>query len=174
MKKKHIILSALAVVFVLLGALTVFMLNNNKQPHALSNIKADENTVKLYNYIVSLEKTAILSGQQESTWMGSCDYETDFIYENTGKLPAIKGFDYVNDDFDGVNERAAKWHKKGGIVTICWHCGSDFSGEWKDCMESTVSDWEKMLTQGTKEYEQMISGMDKAAAALKELKEISS
>jgi beta-mannanase len=75
----------------------------------------------------------------------------------------------MNDDFEGVNERAIKWYEKGGIVTICWHCGSDFSGEWKDAMEDTVADWDKMLTVGTEEYESMIAGMDKAAAALKAL-----
>ena len=75
----------------------------------------------------------------------------------------------MNDDFDGVNERAIEWHEKGGIVTICWHCGSDFSGEWKDAREDEVTDWDKMLTEGTEEYEKMLYGMDKAAYALNEL-----
>ena len=172
MKKKHIVLSAFAIAFLLLSMAVIFTLKNDSQPPALCNPDADNNATALYNYIVSLQKTAVLSGQQESTWMGSCDYETDFIYEKTGKLPAIKGFDYMNDDFNGVNKRAAEWHKKGGIVTICWHCGSNFSGEWKDCMESSVLSWEEMLTQGTQEYEQMIAGMDKAAAALKELQDM--
>lgn len=135
----------------------------------LSNSSASEAAVSLYEYIVSLNGKAVLSGQQESTWMGSADYETDYIFEKTGRYPAIKGFDYMNDDFAGVNERAVQWHKKGGIVTICWHCGSDFSGEWNDSRFSVVYDWEKMLTEGTEEYKAMLDGMDKAAKALKEL-----
>lgn len=62
--------------------------------------------------------------------MGSDQYEFEYIYERTGKYPAIRGLDYMNDDFDGVNRRAAEWYDRGGIVTICWHCGSDFSGGW--------------------------------------------
>lgn len=138
----------------------------------LSNKNATESTKLLYQYIAQMNGKAVLSAQQESTWMGSADYETDYIYSASGKLPAIKGFDYMNDDFDGVNERAISWHEKGGIVTICWHCGSDFSGEWNDSRFSVVGDWDKMLTEGTKEYEEMIKGMDKAAMALKELCEL--
>ena len=164
--KKIIIVILVAI----LSAVAIFLIANNKETvPLLSNENADEKAVQLYNYIADIQNEYVLSGQQESTWMGSADYETDFIYDATGKLPAIKGFDYMNDDFQGVNQRALSWHEKGGIVTICWHCGSDFSGEWKDCMESTFS--EKMLQEGTDEYNRMIEGMDKAAAALKKLQD---
>lgn len=103
--------------------------------------------------------------------MGSEQYEFDYIYEKTGKYPAIRGLDYMNDDFSGVNRRAEEWHDRGGIVTICWHCGFDFSGSWDECMKTVRTDWDMALTEGTPEYEQMIKGMDKAAKALKELKE---
>ena len=166
MKKK--VISALLAVLLICTALIIIN-PLKKQEYSLSNPDADENASKLFSYIVSVQEKSVLSGQQESTWMGSPDYETDYIEKITGKLPAIKGFDYMNDDFEGVNERAIGWHKKGGIVTICHHCGSDFSGEWKDCMEDEVTDWNNMLTEGTKEYEQMIKGMDKAAEALKQL-----
>lgn len=166
--KKVKIISVIFVVIILVA--TIFLLADKKDsPITLTNENADEKTVQLYSYISQIRNKHVLSGQQESTWMGSADYETDFIYNATGKLPAIKGFDYMNDDFQGVNRRAYDWHKKGGIVTICWHCGSDFSGEWKDCMESEFS--EKMLEEGTDEYKSMIAGMDKAASALKELEE---
>lgn len=63
----------------------------------------------------------VLSGQQESTRIGSSEYEMDFIFEASGKYPVVRGLDYMNDDFDGVNERAIEWWNKGGLVTICWH-----------------------------------------------------
>lgn len=122
-------------------------------------------------YIKENYGTAIISGQQESTWMGSVDYEMDYINDNTGKLPAIRGLDYMNDDFEGVNERAIKWWNEGGIVTICWHCGSDFSKSWDECMKTEIADWDKTLTEGTKEYDAFIKGMDKAAEALVELRD---
>ncbi|MBQ5331671.1 MAG: beta-mannosidase, partial [Oscillospiraceae bacterium] len=136
----------------------------------LSNPKASKEAKALYNYICDTYGNGIISGQQESTWMGSEQYEFEYIYENTGKYPAIRGLDYMNDDFDGVNRRAEDWHNRGGIVTICWHCGSDFSHSWDECMKTEIADWDKALTEGTAEYKKLIAGMDKGAKALSELK----
>ncbi len=137
----------------------------------LSNSNAAKEAQALYEYITDTYRNGIISGQQESTWMGSDQYEFDYIYKNTGKYPAIRGLDYMNDDFEGVNKRAEEWYKKGGIVTICWHCGSDFSHSWDECMKTEIADWDKALTEGTVEYKALIAGMDKAAEALKELKD---
>lgn len=139
--------------------------------HGLSNPDATPEAIELYEYICSVYGNGILSGQQESTWMGSEQYEFEYIYNNTGKYPAIRGLDYMNDDFKGVNRRAIEWYERGGIVTICWHCGSDFSGSWTESMETTITDWNAALTEGTDEYNKLIAGMDKGAQALLELKE---
>ena len=138
---------------------------------ALSNPNASPEAQKLYLYISDTYGKGIISGQQESTWMGSEQYEFDYIFEKTGKYPAIRGLDYMNDDFKGVNRRAAEWHDRGGIVTICWHCGCDFGGSWSECMNTELKDWNAALTEGTEEYKALIAGMDKAAKALKELKD---
>ena len=139
--------------------------------HALSNPNATEAACRVYDFLCDLAGNRCLSGQQESTWMGSADYEMDIIYNATGKLPAIRGLDYMHDDFAGVNQRAIAWWKQGGLVTIMWHTGSDFYGEWSDCMEDTVSDWDAVLTEGTEENAAFVAGMDKAAQALLELQE---
>lgn len=144
---------------------------NSGYKQKLSNPNASKEAKALFDYICKTYKNGIISGQQESTWMGSDQYEFEYIYNNTGKYPAIRGLDYMNDDFSGVNKRAADWHDRGGIVTICWHCGSDFSGSWSESMKTEIKDWDKALTKGTPEYETLIKGMDKAAAALKELKD---
>lgn len=137
--------------------------------YSLSNPNADETTKQVYAYLCGLSGKHTLSAQQESTWMGSADYEMDFILSKTGKLPALRGLDYMHDDFEGVNQRALEWWREGGLVTICWHTGADFTGEWKDCMETAISDWEAVLTSGTAECEAFLAGMDKAGAALQEL-----
>lgn len=144
---------------------------NSGYKQKLSNPNASKEARALFDYICKTYKNGIISGQQESTWMGSDQYEFDYIYKNTGKYPAIRGLDYMNDDFNGVNKRAVEWHSRGGIVTICWHCGSDFSGSWAESMKTEITDWDKALTKGTPEYKKLIKGMDKAAAALKELKD---
>ncbi len=143
----------------------------NESRYKLTNENASEEAVILYNYICETYHNSIISGQQESTWKGSEQYEFDYIFEKTGKYPAIRGLDYMNDDFAGVNRRAKEWHDRGGIVTICWHCGCDFSGSWNESMKTEIKDWDKALTEGTPEYETLIKGMDKGAEALKELQE---
>lgn len=139
--------------------------------YPMSNPNATEETRKLYDYLCSLSGVGCLSGQQESTWMGSADYEMNIIFEATGKYPAIRGLDYMHDDFAGVNQRAIEWWGKGGIVTIMWHTGSDFSGEWADALADEIQDWDAVLTEGTPEYDAFVAGMDKAAQALLELQE---
>ncbi len=171
MKKKFLI-AVCPILLIFAVLLIIGCIPSSPEEAVLSNPNASEKAIGLYDYIANTEGNAVISGQQESTWMGSADYETDYIYSASGKLPLIKGFDYMNDDFDGVNERAIQWYEKGGIVTICWHCGSDFSGEWKHCKETDIADWEKALTEGTEEYEKLVAGMDKGAKALKELQKL--
>lgn len=137
----------------------------------LSNPNADVTTQKVYDYLCSLSGVNCLSAQMESTWMGTPDYEINYVFDKTGKLPAMRGLDYMHDDFDGVNERAIKWWNEGGLVTIMWHTGCDFSGEWADALADEITDWEATLTPGTGAYDNFIKGMDKAAEALLELQE---
>lgn len=142
-----------------------------EEKHKLSNPNANVTTQKIYDYICELSGKGVMAAQQESTWMGSDNYEFEYIFDKTGKYPAMRGLDYMNDDFKGVNERAIKWWNQGGLVTICWHCGSDFSGSWSECMNTTVPDWKATLTEGTPENEAFLAGMDKAAKALLELQD---
>ena len=137
----------------------------------ISNQNADETTKAIYEYIKSLSDKQVLSAQQESTWMGSPDYEMLYIKGKTGKYPAMRGLDYMNDDFKGVNERAIQWWNDGGLVTICWHTGCHFSGEWSHAMKTEIEDWDAVLTEGTEENKTFVEGMDKAAEALLELQE---
>lgn len=136
----------------------------------LSNPKASAQAQSLYNYLCDTYGNHVISGQQESTWMGSEDYEFEIIKNASGKYPALRGLDYMGDDFAGCNRRAKKWYDRGGIVTICWHCGSDFRGSHTESMNSDLN-WSAALTPGTAEYNALIAGMDKGAKALKELQE---
>ena len=85
----------------------------------LSNANATETTKKVFAYICDTYENGIISGQQESTWVDGSEYEMNYIYDITGKYPAMRGLDFMNDDFDGVVDRAVDWWNKGGLVTIC-------------------------------------------------------
>ena len=143
----------------------------DKSAMELSNANADETTKKIYSYICDTYENGIISAQQESTWMGSTEYEMDYIYDTTGKLPAMRGLDFMNDDFDGVVQRSIDWWNKGGLVTICWHCGADFADAYDDCISDEIENWDLILTDGTPENKTFVEGMDKAGKALLELQE---
>ena len=137
--------------------------------YALSNKNATKKTAKVYKYITDVYGKNMLSCQQESTWMGSPDYEMDYIEKNTGKLPAMRGLDFMNNDFDGVVQRAVEWDEKGGIVTICWHTGVKSSG-YRESLDDTP-DFSKLLDPSTAEYKEMTESWDKAAKALQKLED---
>ncbi|MDE7193022.1 MAG: glycoside hydrolase family 26 protein, partial [Oscillospiraceae bacterium] len=136
---------------------------------ALSNPNADVKTRKLYDYINDVYGKYIITCQQESTWMGSPDYEMDYIFETTGKYPAMRGLDFMKEDFSGVVQRSKEWHEKGGIVTICWHTGVNGKG-YQEALDDTPN-FDKLLTEGTEEYNAMIANWDQAAEALQELRD---
>lgn len=143
---------------------------NGETANYLSNPNATKEARILYNYIREVNGNNILAGQQESTWMSSPEYEMDYIMETTGKLPAIRGLDYINDDFDGVTTRAVEWWEKGGIVSICWHWGTPPDGVGYQSSLSEI-DLDEALTEGTDLYNGMIKQMDRVAEELLKLQE---
>ena len=168
-KNKIILISAIFFIIAAAAGTIIYASTVNDDEPSLSNANADETTKSIYSYLCSLGGENVLTAQQESTWMGSSEYEMEYIFDASGKYPAMRGLDYMNDDFSGVNERAAEWWSRGGLVTICWHTGSDFSGEWSDAMNDEIADWNAVFTDGTPENKQLLDGMDKAARALLEL-----
>lgn len=134
----------------------------------LSNPKAIDNAVNVYNFLKDSYGKVCVTGQQESTWKSSVDYEIDYIQEHTGKLPAIRGFDFMDNDFEGVTQRAKAWAAEGGLVTICWHTGIDFSSGYNASLKDSL-DWDKALTPGTPEFNDLVKGMDRAVPYLQEL-----
>lgn len=137
---------------------------------ALSNENATESAKAVYAYLQKTWGTGCLTGQMESTWMGSADYEMDYIEGHTGKLPAIRGLDFMNNDFSGVTQRAAAWWEKGGIVTICWHTGADFASGYNECLADDIN-WEEAFLPGSDTYQALLEGMDRAVPALQELED---
>ena len=136
----------------------------------LSNENAIPNAVKVYEYLKETYGTACITGQMESTWMGSADYEMNYIEENTGKLPAIRGLDFMHNDFAGVTKRTQEWWEKGGIPTICWHTGADFSIAYDESKADNIN-WDEAFVPGSETYNALIEGMDRAVPYLQQLED---
>ena len=139
----------------------------------LADKNATPETQSLMNYLASVYGEHIISGQQEIYKYGphDFDYEFNYIKDNTGKLPAIRGFDFLNTNplygsEDGTVDRMISWAKDSkGIVTASWHITvpkkfSDYNiGDKVDWANGTYKpdetdfDTAKVLEEGTKERE---------------------
>ncbi len=132
----------------------------------LSNIKASAEAVALYSYLNDMYGKKILSGQMSSSW--GVD-EIKYIQDNTGKLPAINGFDFINQkDNQAEVKGAIDWWKSGGIPTIMWHMGAPGNGEGYESSKTSV-DIDKCFEKGTREYEVFWAELDRKADLLEQL-----
>lgn len=136
----------------------------------LSNENAIENAKIVYEYLKEVYGKVCLTGQMESTWMGSPDYEMNYIEAATGKLPAIRGLDFMHNDFAGVTKRAQEWWEKGGIPTICWHTGSDFASGYDESKSHNLN-WDEAFVPGTETYNELLADMDRAVPYLQQLED---
>ncbi|MBQ2957779.1 MAG: tryptophan-rich sensory protein [Clostridia bacterium] len=135
----------------------------------LSNPNATQTAQQVYDYLREINGKACLTAQMEVE-SGHHDRELEYLYEHTGRLPAIRGLDFINNDFEGVTCRALEWWEEGGIPMICWHTGPDFKSGLKDARRKNI-DWTQAFRPTSKLYKSLVSGMDRAAPYLHALKE---
>lgn len=153
-------------------------------PGALPEVRS------LLEFMHDISTVNILSGQQEfPEWEGvHNDYEIDFIQANTGKLPAVRGFDFMfythsaaGRQGQRVAERAIAWAQAGGIVTICVHWFMDvgspagqpafYTPEASTTQSTTTFDIRQALVAGTPENQEFTTELDMLAGELKKLRD---
>lgn len=156
---------------------------------------ATPETKALMQYLKSVYGNHTISGQQEIYGGGhnnNYEWENEFIEELTGKVPAIRGVDFMNYNplygwDDGTTERAIEWVKeRNGILTASWHINIpiDFDNyelgetlDWKDCTyknyQSSGSTFNtaNILEEGTKEREYFELAMEDLAEQLQRLQD---
>ncbi|WP_052737732.1 glycosyl hydrolase [Bacillus sp. SA1-12] len=152
----------------------------------LINLNASKETRALFSYLVDQFGEKILSGQQDypSTRPGDLNY----IYQTTGKYPAILGLDFI-DNSPSREERGASadetpvaidWWKKGGIVTFTWHWNApkdlidEPGNEWWSGFytRATTFDVEYALNNpDSEDYQLLLRDIDVISAELKKLKD---
>jgi len=136
---------------------------------------ATNETKALMKYLKSVYGKHTISGQQEIYGGGhknNYEWENEFLEELTGKVPAIRGLDFMNYNplygwDDGTTERAIAWVKeRNGIITASWHINVpiDFDNyelgdavDWKECTyknyqaSGSTFNTAKVLEEGSKE-----------------------
>ncbi|ABN51273.1 MAG TPA: glycoside hydrolase [Hungateiclostridium thermocellum] len=152
---------------------------------------ATPETRALMKYLTSVYGKYVISGQQEIYGNGNdgnYELEFDYIYEKTGKYPAIRGFDFMNYNplygwEDGTTARIIDWVKnRGGIATACWHINipRDFASyklgepvDWTNCTYKPTSSFNtaNCLDETTKEHAYLMMAIEDLAEQLLILQE---
>ena len=134
------------------------------------------------NYLDSIRGKGILTGLHTLTMEQE---ELKYIEKETGKLPALCGFELLsyspNINWDSCDEvclkelrenqgtlqRAYEWAEKGGLITFTWHWYSPIGGVDKAFYaRNTDFDASKVLEEGTEERKAFYHDMDVMAELL--------
>lgn len=142
----------------------------------LVNKNADGQAVKLYDYLRSIYGRNIISGQQTLSFKeNKGGFENEIIFQNTGKLPALNGFDMAYYAYFGDADQidaAISWHnEQGGIVEFCWSwlvVGKDGNPTFEN--GKTAIDVKKAVISGTDENKKLTEDLKRAADGLELLK----
>lgn len=158
----------------------------------LTDPQATPETQVLMNYLTEVYGNHIISGQQEIYGGGNdgdSELEFEWIYDLTGKYPAIRGFDFMNYNplygwEDGTTDRMIDWvNNRGGIATASWHINvpRNFTtyqlGEFVDWKEATYKPTEtnfntaNAVVPGTKEYQYVMMTIEDLAEQLQILQD---
>ena len=172
-------------------------LTNLSPTRTLSNPKASDSAKRLYSYLCDIYGNHIIAGQQEycgshnynswndpDTFIKDNEAEFEYIFEKTGKQPAIRGIDFLaynttSDWHDNAPERCIEWtNKYKGIATVTWHWnvpteeGSTETAFYVESASATYTTFSisKALTEGTWENEVLMADIDLIAQELTKLK----
>jgi mannan endo-1,4-beta-mannosidase len=163
---------------------------------------ATKEAQSLLAYLNSVYGKNILSGQQEiysSGHGGNFEQEFDYLKETTGKLPAVRGFDFLNEanilygSEDKTTDRIIDWvNNKNGVATASWHLtvpknfasynvgdkidwgSATYSCEWDSGKtKNTATDFNtaNVLVEGTKENEYYMACLKELATYLKKIQD---
>ncbi|MBU2914942.1 MULTISPECIES: glycosyl hydrolase [Reichenbachiella] len=145
-----------------------------------SSMSAQKSKVMDYLYEISGKKT--LAGQHNKEPNADPDRWTEFIYETTGKYPALWSGDFLFQQ-DNIDERATmiaeakeQWDN-GAMINLMWHACPPDQGEpcgWDPGLlnaQLTDEQWLELTTDGTKLNQAWKKRMDEIAVYLQDLKD---
>ncbi|MCL2209595.1 MAG: glycoside hydrolase family 26 protein [Treponema sp.] len=167
----------------------VFNMPNLPPPDPLPN------KIRLFNYLTDIYGKYILSGQMDTSW--TMNDKMDMIarvFTDTGKYPAIKGFDLIqlsdnNAPFFGgrqqIDEAIEWWEGKNngisllpgkqdvrGIVTFCWHWRTGSTDDFYSDKTAFRIPWKDgKLDAESENFKTIVDDLDKVALRLTALKE---
>jgi len=143
-----------------------------------------ENTARLYQFLLDNFQRKTISGvmtlKSLATTTGNNQNEISWLYEKTGKKPALLGLDFMDhtgaiqpawiNNPDLIKD-AITWKNSNGIVSLCWHWRDPSLKTYEFYTEHTTFDPRKIFDTQSAEYVAMMRDMDIIAGYLKKLQE---
>ncbi|QHW32869.1 hypothetical protein GZH47_20025 [Paenibacillus rhizovicinus] len=147
----------------------------------LVNPNATPQAQALHNYLVDQYGKNIISGQQTTA-------DADWIYQQTGKYPALVSFDMIDYSPSRVAfgsdshevEDMIDWAGKGGLIALCWHWNApkglynvDGNEWWRGFYTSATSfDLQYALAHpDSDDYQLLLRDIDAISVQLKRLQD---
>lgn len=130
----------------------------------------------VYNFLKENFGKSVISGAMANYSTGL--EEAAWINQNTGKWPALTGFDFINYtrswntiNFTELVSNSIDWWNNNGLVTIIWHWRDPLKATDEFYTDKTSFDVSKITDANSNEYKAMIADIDVIAGYLKQLKD---
>lgn len=138
---------------------------------------ASTQAVKLYNFLKAGFGTKIISGTMAAHSTNIT--EATWVHDNTGKWPAITGFDFIDHtnpnqnwvNYSGPFTLGQDWWNNNGLITISWHWRDPLTKSGSFNTSETTFDVSKVTDTNSAEYKAMIVDIDVIAGYLKQFKD---
>jgi len=140
-----------------------------------------KNTEKLYRFLLENFQKKVISGVMTAKGLavttGSNQNEIAWVYEKTGKKPALMGLDFLDhtnvpeswQNNPDIIKDAITWKKSNGIVAFCWHWRDPSGKTHEFYTDRTTFDPRKIFDPASDEFKAMMRDMDVIAGYLKVL-----
>lgn len=132
--------------------------------------------VKLYDFLKDNFGKKVISGAMANYSTGI--EEAQWMYDNTGKWPALTGFDMINyttswgkGSYADMVNNVTSWWNNNGIVTIMWHWRDPLKNSDGFYTKDTSFDISKISDATSAEYKAMLSDIDSISVYLKQFKD---
>lgn len=145
-----------------------------------SDIHSQESEV--LKYLNEISGKSIIAGQHNKEPNSDPDKWTQYIKETTGKYPALWSGDFlfqqenIDERWRMVHQAKEQWDN-GAIINLMWHACPPDEGEpceWDPGLlnaQLTDSQWEELLTEGSKLNKNWIARMDEISIYLQYLED---
>jgi mannan endo-1,4-beta-mannosidase len=131
----------------------------------------------VYNFLKESFQQKIISGTM-AAHSTNID-EATWVHEQTGKWPALTGFDFIDHtwldqnwvEYNAPYTLGSDWWLNNGLITISWHWRDPLTKSGAFYTNETTFDVSKITDPSSDEYAAMIEDIDTIAGYLREFKD---